>query len=74
MALEDALVLAETVAGDRPLQEYEARRRPRVRFVQTQTHRRDHTRNLPGFVRDASLRLAGQQIFRSNYGALLAEP
>jgi 2-polyprenyl-6-methoxyphenol hydroxylase-like FAD-dependent oxidoreductase len=74
MALEDALVLAETVAGGRPLHEYEARRRPRVRFVLTQTHRRDRTRHLPRYVRDASLRLAGQRVFRSNYGALLAEP
>lgn len=74
MALEDALVLAETVAADRPLKEFEARRRPRVRFVQTQTHRRDRTRNLPPVVRDATLRLAGQRIFRSNYRALLSEP
>lgn len=74
MALEDALVLAETVDGGRPLHEYEARRRPRVGFVRTQTHRRDRTRHLPRMVRDASLRLAGQRIFRSNYGALLPEP
>lgn len=74
MALEDAVVLAEVVADNRPLREYEARRRPRVQFVQTQTHRRDRTRSLPGWVRSASLRLAGQRIFRSNYSALLAEP
>jgi 2-polyprenyl-6-methoxyphenol hydroxylase-like FAD-dependent oxidoreductase len=35
MALEDALVLAGTVAAGRPLEEFEARRRPRVGFVQT---------------------------------------
>ena len=74
MAVEDALVLAETVAGDRPLHEYEARRRPRVRFVQAQTHRRDRTRGLPRVVREAALRVAGRRIFRSNYGALLAQP
>lgn len=45
MALEDALVLTETIAAGRPLEEFEARRRPRVRFVQAQTHRRDRTRN-----------------------------
>jgi 2-polyprenyl-6-methoxyphenol hydroxylase-like FAD-dependent oxidoreductase len=74
MALEDALVLAETLVADRPLQDYEARRRPRVAFVQTQTHRRDRTRNLPAVVRDTSLRLAGRRIFRSNYRALVSEP
>jgi len=74
MALEDALVLAETIAANRPLEQFEARRRPRVEFVQTQTHRRDRTRNLPPVVRNATLRLAGQQIFRSNYKSLLSEP
>jgi 2-polyprenyl-6-methoxyphenol hydroxylase-like FAD-dependent oxidoreductase len=74
MALEDALVLAETIAGGRPLEEFEARRQPRVAFVQAQTHRRDRTRNLPSFVRKATLRLAGQRIFRENYKPLLAAP
>jgi len=62
MALEDALVLAGTVAAGRPLDEFAARRRPRVGFVQTQTHRRDRTRNLTPVARDAILRLAGQRI------------
>lgn len=43
MALEDALVLPETVAAGEPLETYERRRRPRVTFVQMQTHRRDRT-------------------------------
>jgi len=74
LALEDAVVLAETIAADRPLAEFEARRRPRVAFVQTQTHRRDRMRNLPPVVRNAALRLAGQRIFRANYRSLLSEP
>jgi len=74
MALEDALMLAETVAADRPLVEFEARRRPRVGFVRMQTHRRDRTRNLPPVLRNATLRLAGQRIFRSNYKPLLSGP
>jgi 2-polyprenyl-6-methoxyphenol hydroxylase-like FAD-dependent oxidoreductase len=74
MALEDALVLAETIAGGRQLEEFEARRRPRVAFVQAQTHRRDRTRNLPTFVRKTTLQLAGQRIFRGNYKPLLAPP
>jgi FAD-dependent urate hydroxylase len=74
MALEDALVLAETIAAGRPLEAFEARRRPRVGFVQAQTHRRDRTRSLSPIVRGAILRLAGQRIFRSNYDPLLARP
>ena len=74
MAVEDALVLAETVAGGRPLAELEARRRPRVEFVQAQTHRRDRTRNLPAFLRDPVLRRRGQQLFRGNYEPLRAAP
>jgi 2-polyprenyl-6-methoxyphenol hydroxylase-like FAD-dependent oxidoreductase len=66
MALEDALVLAEVLAAGWPLTEFEARRRPRVGFVQTQTHRRDRTRNLAPVVRNGMLRLAGQRIVRGN--------
>jgi 2-polyprenyl-6-methoxyphenol hydroxylase-like FAD-dependent oxidoreductase len=74
MALEDAIVLAETIAAGRPLEEFEARRQPRVAFVQTQTHQRDRTRNLPAIARNAALRLAGQRIFRGNYSRLHGEP
>jgi FAD-dependent urate hydroxylase len=74
MALEDALVLADTVAAGQPLGQFEARRRPRVGFVQTQTHRRDRTRSLSPVARNAMLRLAGRRIFRGNYKALLSEP
>ena len=74
MALEDALILAETIAAGRPLEEFESRRRPRVAFVQEQTHRRDRTRNLPPFLRKTTLRLAGQRIYRANYKPLLTPP
>ena len=74
MAVEDALVLAGLVAAGRSLAEFEERRRPRVEFVQAQTHRRDRTRNLPAFVRDPVLRARGQQIFRGNYQRLTAAP
>jgi 2-polyprenyl-6-methoxyphenol hydroxylase-like FAD-dependent oxidoreductase len=74
MAVEDALVLAETLEAGRPLADYEARRRSRVGFVQAQTHRRDRTRNLPAFVRDLVLRRRGQQIFRGNYELLATPP
>jgi 2-polyprenyl-6-methoxyphenol hydroxylase-like FAD-dependent oxidoreductase len=61
-------------ARGRPLEEFEARRRPRVAFVQAQTHRRDRTRNLPPFLRRTTLRLAGQRIYRANYKPLLTPP
>jgi 2-polyprenyl-6-methoxyphenol hydroxylase-like FAD-dependent oxidoreductase len=74
MALEDALVLSETIIGDRSLEAFEARRRPRVGFVRAQTHRRDRTRNLPPIVRMAILRLAGPMMVRGNYRRLLDRP
>lgn len=74
MALEDALVLAETIASDLPLAAFEARRRPRVEFVRSQTRRRDRTRRLPGTVRNAALRLAGPRIFDTNYAPLRTMP
>jgi 2-polyprenyl-6-methoxyphenol hydroxylase-like FAD-dependent oxidoreductase len=74
MALEDALVLAETIASGAPIEEFEARRRPRVAFVRAQTQRRDRTRNLLPGVRNAALRLAGTRIFRSSYAPLRTEP
>jgi 2-polyprenyl-6-methoxyphenol hydroxylase-like FAD-dependent oxidoreductase len=72
MAIEDALTLAEVIAAGQALAHFEARRRPRVDFVQAQTHRRDRTRNLPPFARNTLLRLAGQRIMRSNYKPLTA--
>ena len=78
MAVEDALVLADLLTAGRPvapaLAEYERRRRKRVAWVQEQTHRRDRTRSLPSFVRNLTLRLAAERIFRSNYEPLLAPP
>jgi 2-polyprenyl-6-methoxyphenol hydroxylase-like FAD-dependent oxidoreductase len=74
MALEDALVIAETIASGLPLEAFEARRRPRVAFVRAQTSRRDHVRGLPHGVRNAALRFAGRRIFRGSYAPLRAEP
>ena len=74
MAVEDALVLAELLTADQPVDQalagYEQRRKARVVFVQEQTHRRDRTRSLPPAVRNLTLRLAAERIFRSNYGPL----
>jgi 2-polyprenyl-6-methoxyphenol hydroxylase-like FAD-dependent oxidoreductase len=77
MALEDALVLADSLrrfeAVPEALAAFEARRRPRTDWVREQTHRRDRTRYLPAAVRNAVLRTLGGRIFRSNYRPLLEE-
>lgn len=78
MALEDALVLADSVAGqpsvDAALTAFIARRKPRNDWVLAQTHRRDRTRNLPTPVRDLALRHLGRRIYRANYDPLLLDP
>ena len=78
MALEDALVLAEALTADQTVDQalagYVQRRQGRVTWVQEQTHRRDRTRNLHPIVRNLTLRLAAERIFRSNYGPLRELP
>ena len=78
MALEDALVLGELLTDGQPVDEaltgYVERRKARVAWVQEQTHRRDRTRNLPATVRNVTLRLAAERIFKSNYGPLRDRP
>jgi 2-polyprenyl-6-methoxyphenol hydroxylase-like FAD-dependent oxidoreductase len=77
MAVEDALVLAERLDAepvDEALLAYERRRKPRVAWVQEQTHRRDRTRSLPPVIRNLTLRLAAERIFRSNYEPLRDQP
>ena len=73
LAVEDALVLAELLATqplDQALTAYTERRKARVAWVQEQTHRRDRTRSLPPVIRNLTLRLAAERIFKSNYEPL----
>jgi 2-polyprenyl-6-methoxyphenol hydroxylase-like FAD-dependent oxidoreductase len=78
MALEDGLVLAECLASEggvaQALTAFQARRRPRTRWVRAQTHRRDRTRNLPRVVRNIVLRRWGSKIVHANYRPLLDHP
>ncbi|MBM0234723.1 FAD-dependent monooxygenase [Micromonospora sp. STR1_7] len=78
MALEDAVVLASALATADSvadaLRDYETRRRPRTDWVLGQTHRRDKATGLPPLLRDTVLRRFGEQMFRSNYGPLFAQP
>lgn len=78
MALEDGLVLADCLASGQAIAEtvvnFQARRHPRTRWVLTQTHRRDRTRNLPPALRNLVLRGWGRKIFQANYRPLLEPP
>ncbi|GIJ30326.1 putative salicylate hydroxylase [Micromonospora qiuiae] len=78
MAFEDAVVLAESLreAEDltTALAAFQARRRLRVDWMRTQTHRRDRSISLPPVVRNPLLTMYGRRIFRSNYAWLLNRP
>jgi len=78
MALEDAVVLADTLTGERTitaaLRAYEERRRVRTDWVLAQTHRRDRSRRLPPVIRNAVLRRTGPQLFAAGYAPLHGRP
>ena len=78
MALEDAIVLADALAGERTITEalraYEERRRVRTGWVLAQTHRRDRSRGLPPVIRNAVLRRTGRRLFAAGYAPLHAQP
>jgi 2-polyprenyl-6-methoxyphenol hydroxylase-like FAD-dependent oxidoreductase len=78
LALEDAIVLAETISErsspEEGLSSFALRRSPRIGGVREATHRRDKTRALPPTLRDILLRVAGRRIFGANYRPLLKEP
>lgn len=78
LAMEDALVLAESLAtaADVPaaLESYRSRRVDRVGHVQATTHRRDRLRYLHPLVRRAIMGAAGHRVFRAHYHPLVAPP
>jgi 2-polyprenyl-6-methoxyphenol hydroxylase-like FAD-dependent oxidoreductase len=77
LAVEDALVLAETLSSlpvYQALPEYEQRRAPRIAWARAQAHRRDHGRGLAPTVRDKMLRLTGSRMGLAHQRALLAIP
>lgn len=78
MALEDAIVLAESLTAADGIAEaltvYEHRRRRRTDWVLTQTHRRVRARTLPPAIRSMVLKRWGRRILRSNYLALRTQP
>lgn len=78
MAVEDAVVLADTLDATSSVPEalraYEARRRPRVEWVQRQSVSRDRTRGMAPMARDLALRTVGKRLFYANYQGLHTDP
>lgn len=74
MALEDAVVLVESLASAPDVAAgialFQQRRDPRTTWVRAQTHRRDRARSMAPVVRDLVLARFGHRIFMSNYRPL----
>ena len=74
LAIEDALVLAEILAGAAEWndagREFERRRRRRVEHVQTMTDRLSRAARLPPWLRDPILRAVGPRSYRTTYEPL----
>jgi 2-polyprenyl-6-methoxyphenol hydroxylase-like FAD-dependent oxidoreductase len=76
LAVEDALVLAETLSSlpvYEALPAYEQRRAPRIAWVRAQAHGRDRTRGMTPVVRDRMVRLTGGRMV-ADQRAMLAMP
>jgi len=78
MAVEDAVVLAELLQSaatvSEALHRYQARRRPRVDWVQEQSRIAAQAWVLPPAVRDAALRERGDEMLRARYRPLVDVP
>jgi 2-polyprenyl-6-methoxyphenol hydroxylase-like FAD-dependent oxidoreductase len=78
MAIEDALVLAEVLRDTRTVEDaldaYEARRRPRVGWVQEQSRAAAKAWILPPEARNAVLRERGDQMLQDRYRPLIELP
>ncbi len=78
MAIEDALVLAQLLHGADAaadgLGRYQARRRPRVQWVQQQSRLAAKSGMLPLAIREAALREHGDQMLRDRYQPLIQIP
>ncbi len=78
MALEDAMVLAESLrAADSvasALNRYVTRRRCRAEWVQEQSRRAAQAWVLPPTIRDAALRERGDEMLRDRYRPLIPPP
>ncbi|WP_409995906.1 FAD-dependent monooxygenase [Rhizobium leguminosarum] len=71
MALEDALILAGTIASSNDitsaLEAFHRQRLDRVSWVQKQCHARDKLRNSPNIIRNAVIRHFGTRLYHRAY-------
>ena len=77
LAVEDALVLAETLSSLRVYQAlpaYEQRRAERIAWVRSQAHRRDSARGLTRAARDKVLRLTRRRIGLQRFAEVAQGP
>ena len=78
MAIEDAVVLAQLLRNAGTVEDgfdrYQARRRPRVQWVQQQSRLAAKAWALPPAIRDAALRERGDQMLRDRYLPLIQAP
>jgi len=77
MALEDALVLADSLSDAKgvptDLTAFSARRLGRVQWVQKQSHKRDKVRSLPAPVRNIILSRFGTGLYAKSFGPLIEQ-
>lgn len=78
LAVEDAMVLADLLAGRSDWSgagdEYERRRRPRVAHVQRMTDRMSRLAALPSWLRDTIAPIAGPRTYQEAYAPLRGAP
>jgi 2-polyprenyl-6-methoxyphenol hydroxylase-like FAD-dependent oxidoreductase len=78
MAMEDACVLAETLHSaatmDGALGDYVSRRKPRTKWVQSQSIAAAESLRIPPRIRNAVLRERGDEMMRARFGPLISAP
>ncbi len=78
MAMEDACVLGETLrcaaTVDSALSDYASRRKPRTKWVQSQSIAAAESLRMSPSIRNAALRERGDQMMQSRFGPLISAP
>ena len=78
MAMEDACVLGETLRSaatvDSALSDYASRRKPRTKWVQSQSIAAAESLRMPPSIRNGALRERGDQMMQSRFGPLIPAP
>lgn len=78
MPMEDAYVLGETLRSaattEGALGDYVSRRKPRTKWVQSQSIAAAESLRMPPSIRNALLRERGDQMMQSRFGPLIPAP